>query len=666
MLKNQFIKVAALTLLLLLSPLSATAAKGTMTLNLKEADIMAIIATVSEMTGRNFIVDPRVKGKVTVISSKPMSSDEIYEVFLAILNVHGFAAIPGDSVIKIVPEANAKQDAVPMVTDKRPGKGNEFVTRIVEVENVSAAQLVPILRPLLPQQGHLAAYSATNVLIVSGLANNISRIVDLIKRVDFASESELELVPLQYASADEVAGILTKLHTSAKAQKNAPPDANDLVILADSRTNSIILKGDKSQRTQTKRLIIQLDTSSDIQGNTKVIYLHYASATELAKILGGLSNSLNSAVKGKPIQKSNNSPDQKLDIQADENTNALIIHGTPEQIQEVESVVRQLDIRRAQVMVKAIIAEISTDKSAEFGVNWAFDGSSGNNPVGLVDFNGTLSSVISATQGLSSPPAINGLSIVAGDLTGSNRYGALIRAIRGDSNSNILSTPTLMTLDNQEAEIVVGQNVPFVTGSYSSTGSTSTPSNPFQTIERKDVGITLKIKPQINEGDSIRLEVVQEVSSVSGASSSATDVVTNTRKITTTVMIDDGQIIALGGLIDNSLTESEQRVPGLGDIPVLGWLFSQKRTTKVKRDLTIFIHPRIIRDSAQGMALSSRKYNLFRAEQIASRENLSGLMHVEVPVVPDLQDLLSLPSPYNDEETLPRPLDKPPVEISAE
>ena len=639
---------AALVATLCLLWISVGWAKATLTLNLQEADINAVIATVSEMTGKNFIVDPRVKGKVTILSSKPMDSDEVYQVFLSILNVHGFAAIPGKNVIKIVPEANAKQDAVDTVDSKHPGEGDQFVTRIIPVENVSASQLVPILRPLLPQQGHLAAYPATNVLIASGTAANISRIVDLVRKVDYANEAEFELVALKHASAEEIARILSSLQQEEKKGGKASTVDESLTILADSRTNAVILKGDKSQRQQYRNIIERLDTPADGGGNTKVIYLRYASATDLVSVLGGVAQGIVNG-QGKAQAKGGNAA-ARLDIQADASTNALVINATPEVIKELESIIRQLDIRRAQVMVKAIIAEISSDKSAEFGLSWGYDGSSGGtSPVGLVDFNGNLAGLYSASNALSAPPALNGLSLIAGGMTsGGSRYGALIRAIKGDADSNILSTPTLVTLDNQEAEIVVGQNVPFVTGSYSSTGSSSTPSNPFQTIKREDVGLSLKIKPQINEGDSIRLEIKQEVSSLSAAATSATDLVTNKRSLSTTVMVDDGQILALGGLLDETLNESEQKVPGLGDIPILGWLFSHKRTTKVKRDLTIFLHPRIIRDGKQGMAISSRKYNLLRAQQIHSEELLSGLLDTDVPTVPELADFLELPPPYDE------------------
>lgn len=610
-------------------------AAGTMTLNLKDADIRAVIATVSEMTGKNFIVDPRVKGKVTVISSKAMDADEIYHVFLSILNIHGFATVPGKVAIKIVPEVNAKQGAVPTI--KRMRDDDQYVTRIIPVENVSAAQLVPVLRPLLPQQSHLAAYATTNILIVSSLASNISRIMSLVKQVDLASDSEFDVITLHHASADEVARILSSLTPGAgKGAQAVGPK-----ILADSRTNSIIVSGNKSERKGIKSIVERLDTPSGGSGSTKVIYLHYAKAKNIATILSGLSKSIVSKATAKGgVPKSAT----QVNIQADESTNALVISAAPDVVREIEAVIRQLDIRRAQVMVKMIIAEISADKSAEFGINWAAYSPNSNTPLGIIDLNGSLSSTIGSVAA-GQPPSVVGTMLGFGKINSIGEgFVALLQAIKGDADSNILATPTLVTLDNEEAEIIVGQNVPFVTGSY--TGTSSTPSNPFQTIKREDVGLSLKIKPQINEGDSIRMEITQEVSSVNLSAESATDVITNKRSLKTTVMIDDGQILALGGLLDETMSDSDRRVPILGDIPLLGWFFSYKKSSKVKRDLTMFLHPRIIRDGKQGMAIASRKYNLLRAEQLKINEEQLGLISGDAPIVPEMNDFLELPPPF--------------------
>jgi general secretion pathway protein D len=628
-----------------------------MTLNLKDADINTVIATVSEMTGKNFIVDPRVKGKVTVISSQPMEAEDIYQVFLTVLGVHGFAAVPGKSVIKIVPEVNAKQDAIPTVNRRSVVEGAQFVTRVITVNNVAAAQLVPILRPLLPQEAHLAAYAPTNVLIASATAANIERIVGLVDRIDLSSETEAELIPLQYASAGEIERILNSLQQDAA--KGAAVPADEVKIIADSRTNSVILSGDKSKRHQLKKIITQLDTPLQSNGNARVIYLRYAKATDLASVLSGVGKSIaeekgGAASKGRG--QAQGATGTLLNIQADEATNSLVINAAPEVVRDLEAVIRQLDVRRAQVMVKAVIAEVGADTEMQLGVMWGFDGSADGNPVGLIDFNNTLVGAAKAAQGLAEPPGLNGMTLAAGDFTdGAFNFAGLLRALGGNSNNNILSTPSLMTLDNQEAEIVVGQTVPFITGSYSSTGNgSSTPTNPFQTIERQDVGLSLKIKPQINEGNAIRMEITQEVSSISGSTVSASDLITNKRSVKTTVMVDDGQVLVLGGLMEDQLVESEQKVPLLGDIPLLGWLFRYQSNKKIKKDLMVFIHPRIVRDSGQGSALASEKYNYMRALQLNMREEGSRLMSSEsAPLLPEMKELMQLPPPYEEPMTLP-------------
>jgi general secretion pathway protein D len=639
--------VGGFTLSLLLTSNAVWA--ESMTLNLKDADINTVIATVSEMTGKNFIVDPRVKGKVTVISSHPMEAEDIYQVFLAVLNVHGFAAIPGKNVTKIVPEVNAKQDSIPTVTGRSVIEGGQFVTRVITVNNVAAAQLVPILRPLLPQEAHLAAYAPTNVLIASATAANIERLVGLVTRIDLSSETEAELIPMQYASAGEVERILNALQQDA-AKGGAGVPADEVKIIADSRTNSVILSGDKSKRNQLMKIIKQLDTPLQSNGNARVIYLRYAKATDLASVLSGVGKSIAEEQGGAANKgKAPGAAGSQLNIQADEATNALVINAAPEVIRDLEAVIRQLDVRRAQVMVKAVIAEVGADTAMELGVQWGFDGSAESNPVGLIDFNNTITGAAQAAQGLAAPPSLNGLTIGAGDFSsGAFNFAGLLRALGGDSNNNILSTPSLMTLDNQEAEIVVGQTVPFITGSYSSTGNGATPTNPFQTIQREDVGLSLKIKPQINEGNAIRMEITQEVSSISGSTVSASDLITNKRSVKTTVMVDDGQVLVLGGLIEEQLVESEQKVPLLGDIPLLGWLFRYQKNTKSKKDLMVFIHPRIVRDSGQSSALASEKYNYMRALQLNVREKGVRLMSTDSsPLLPEMQEFLQLPPPFD-------------------
>lgn len=609
------------------------------TLNFTDADIRTIIEAISKYTGKNFIVDPRVKGKVTIISQRPMDADQVYQVFLSILKVHGFAAIPGKDAIKVVPDVNAKQDAIDTVSGIRRSDGDELVTHIVEVKYVNASQLVPILRPLVPQRGHLAAVPSSNVIIISDSAANIARLSSIIRRIDTATGDEIEVIALQHASASELVRILGQLSSAdPKSAANAPK------VVADERTNSLLISGDKTARLNIKALIMHLDTPLEVGGNTRVVYLRNAVAKDLVPVLTGVSDSTTKGKKGAQ------QPGSQVVIQADENTNALVITAPPDVFRSLKAVISQLDVRRAQVMVEAVIAEVSSEASRELGVQWAVDGRDGNNAIGLVNF--SLGTPITAFANLEAPPTPIGFHVGVGDLTGTNKIAALISALSGDSQSNILSTPTLVTLDNEEAEIVVGQNVPFVTGSFTSTGGGSNPTNPFNTIQREDVGLTLRIKPQINEGDAIKLDVTQEVSSLA-ASSAAADVITNKRSIKTSVMVDDGQVIVLGGLIEDNLVETEQKVPGLGDIPLLGWLFRYQKTQKIKTNLMVFLHPTIMKDAKSLLRLTSEKYNFLRSKQLKMKEDGLRLLDDEMtPIMPEMQELMTLPPPY--EESLQR------------
>ena len=596
----------------------------TVTLNLKDADISALISTVAAVTDKNFIVDPRVKGKVTVISSRPMNNDEVYQVFLSILKVHGFAAVPSGEVIKIVPDVNAKQDGIPTASDGQPGRGDEMVTRVVQVDNVAAAQLVPILRPLIPQQGHLAAYPATNVLIISDRARNVERLVSIIRRIDQVSDSEIEIIPLQHASATEVVRVLTSLNRAAPAKGKVPGvAAGGQVLVADERTNSVLLGGDRATRLRMRAIISHLDTPLESGGNTDVVYLRYAVAADIVDTLMGVGKvEEQEAGQGK---RGGGSSRGSFDIQADEATNALVMTAPPDIMRTLKRVIGQLDIRRAQVLVEAIIAEVSDQTARELGVQWLFNGAQDSSgPVGVINFTNSGSLISDIINGAASVadggtfPAIVDNALLGFGRTNSNsfNYIGVLNAIASDANNNILSTPTLVTLDNEEAEIIVGENVPFLTGSFTSTGASDGATNPFQTIEREDVGLTLKIKPQINEGDAITMEIEQEVSNISGTATNAVDIVTNKRSIKTTVQLEDGELLVLGGLIDETIVESEQKVPLLGDIPFLGALFRYKRETGRKQNLLVFIRSTIIKDPEKARQLSLGKYNFMRDLQL--------------------------------------------------
>ena len=628
----------------------------TVTLNLKDADISALISTVAEVTDRNFIVDPRVKGKVTVISSRPMDSEEVYQVFLSILKVHGFAAVPSGEVIKIVPDVNAKQDGIPTATDTAPGRGDQMVTRVVQVDNVAAAQLVPILRPLVPQQGHLAAYPATNVLIISDRASNVERLLTIIRRIDQVSDSEIEVITLQHASATEVVRVLNSLNRAAPAAAKAPTRASSQVLVADERTNSVLLGGDRSSRLRMRAIISHLDTPLDAGGNTDVVYLHYAEATEIVDTLMGVGKIEEQETQAKGKGAGASSSRGSFDIQADEPTNALVITAPPDIMRTLKRVISQLDIRRAQVLVEAIIAEVGEDTARDLGVQWIFAGDTDNNrgPVGVINYSNSGSPIadvanaaIAGASGGTVPTLLDGALVGFGRF-GSNsfNYAAVLNALASDTNSNILSTPTLVTLDNEEAEIVIGENVPFVTGSFTSTGAGDSATNPFQTIQREDVGLTLKIKPQINEGDAMRLDIEQEVSSIADSVAGASDIVTNKRSIKTNVMVDDGQVVVLGGLIEEVVNESVQKVPLLGDIPYLGALFRSKTSDVRRTNLMVFIHPVILRDADTMNSYTNNKYNDIRVLQMEqNNDGVNMLPGKQQPVLPNIQDYMIMPGP---------------------
>ncbi len=618
------------------------------TLNFREADITELINIVSEVTQKAFVVDPRVKGKVTVISNKPMDSEQVYDVFLSILSVHGFTAIPTGAVIKIIPENLAKSQNTPVLSANDSLESDALITQIVQIKHVSAPQLIPLLRPLIRQQGHLVAYPANNTLVISDHGNNVERLLKIIHRIDKATDEGLEVIVLEEASAEEVVRILTTLEqansTANKHTKNTPK------IVADKRTNSVLINGDKPTRLRLRTLITHLDTPIKNNGNTQVIYLRYAQAKDLANILKGVSDSLGNSLKieGQPASR-----EIKTDIQADESTNSLVITAIPAMIQNLQDVIRQLDVRRAQVLVEAVIAEISSDTTRELGVQWLFSGTQGTIPAGFSNFDNTGTRIIdlaatayraNQNSNVTLPNIGAGAFLGLGQFDNSIlNFGVLLRALTADTNTNVLSTPSLLTLDNQEAEIVVGQNVPFVTGQYTGTGMTGNVSNPFQTIQREDIGIKLKVKPQINEGNAVKLEIEQEVSSISRSSIATSDIITNKRTIKTTVIVEDGKMVVLGGLIDEDLQQTVQKVPGLGDLPIIGGLFRSQSTKKVKRNLMVFLHPIIIRDAANDSLISSNKYSYMRIKQLEQKAQGLPLMSVdEFPVLPDLDDFLTL------------------------
>ncbi len=633
------------------------------TLNFQDADITTLIATVSELTGRNFVVDPRVKANVTVISATPMDTDGVYATFLSILQVHGFAAIPAGDVIKIVPEIIAKQEAGAAVSDGR--RYEDMVTQVIELKNVSSTQLVAILRPLVPQAGHLAAYAPANMLIISDRAANVKRMAQIIERMDQTGDSEIEVVVLENASAAEVVRVISGLNLGAEAKKT-DPSAQGVTVIADERTNSVLISGDRGERLRVRSIITHLDTPVEQAGGTQVIYLRYAKAEDLAQILEGYAQQVQAgegaataaraaAGAAAPSAAGGGGGFPGVRILPDPDTNALVITAPPKTMRAIKSVIEQLDIRRAQVLVEAIIAEVSANKASDLGIDFAaFDGED-IAAAGLLSLDPAAVATAIATD---NPAGLlrSGLNLAGGYSKDGKDFAFLLRALAGDGNTNILSTPTLITLDNEEAEIKVGQEVPFLTGSFTNTGA-GTPGavNPFQTIERRDVGLTLKITPQINEGNTVQLKIEQETSSISaggsGQTQQAADLITNKRTIITSVLVESGNTLVLGGLIDNNVTENETKVPILGDIPILGYLFKSTSVRNNKQNLMVFIRPVILRQDLEANYYTRRKYDFIRDKQLENIKDTSLLMR--------RKDKALLPESPQAAETAPG--GKPPV-----
>ncbi len=650
----------------------------TITPNYKDADIRQIIEAVSEVTGQNFIVDPRVKADVTMLSSTPMSPAAFYEAFLSILEVNGYVAVPSGDVTKIMPDANARQMAGAGLTDagqKRPR--DEFVTQVVEIQNVAAAQLVPVLRPLVVQAGHLAAYPPSNVLIISDRAANVSRILRIIHRIDQAGDDEIEVLPLENASATEVVRTITALN---QATGRTGEGGTPLGLVADERTNSLLISGDMDSRIRLRALITHLDTPLEEGGNTQVIYLRYADAEELSASLKEqatqqIQSQTGQAGGGAPAAGGGNNrlrPEDVI-IWADAATNALIITAPPEVMRTLRQVIAKLDIRRAQVLVEAIIAEVGLDKAAELGVSWVIDGSDDGNIVGITNFSSALNvrdvapgaaalaggdgdGDVGLGQALAAIP--NGMSLAGGRFGSSGtNWAVVVRALLGDATTNILSTPSIVTMDNEEAEIKVGQEVPFLTGQFTNTGAAQGSVNPFQTIQREDVGLTLKITPQINEGNAVVLDVDLEQSSLSGqiASALAVDLVTNQRSITQKVIIENGEILVLGGLVGDELIEIDEKVPLLGDLPLVGSLFRSQSASTTKRTLMVFLRPVILEDGVQAGIETNAKYRLMRDVLLEQGQDRSGILkNIERPGIPAYEENL----PASEGYVAPEPVEE--------
>jgi len=638
--------------------------------NFKGTEITEFVNIVGKNLKKTMIVDPNVRGKINVRSYDLLSEKQYYQFFLNVLEVYGYAAVEMDNnIVKIIRNKDAKTAAIPVVGNKSNIIGDEMVTRVVEVKNVTVRELVPLLRQLSDQAGggNVVNYDPANVIMLTGTASTVNRLVKIIERVDRAGDQDVEIIKLKYASAGEMVRIIEAMN-KPRGGKAGQPTFLIPKIVADDRSNSVIVSGEVKARERVARLVKRLDSELESNGNTRVYYLKYSKAEDLVKVLQGVSDSIASETTTAKT-KTRSSKKRDVSIEAHESTNALVITAQPDMLRSLEAVIRQLDVRRAQVLVEAIIVEVFESDGVSLGVQWY------NEAGGFTQFTNGPASISSVAAGVQAAegepgntvttidsngnpvtttnPSTDGdysiLAQVLGNVSGmmfgiaKNDWGAIVNAVSSDTNSNILATPSITTLDNEEAYFIVGQEVPIITGSQ--TGSNN--SNPFQTVDRQEVGIKLRVTPQVNEGNAVQLVIEQEVSSVSGTT--GVDISINKREIKTTVMAESGDTVVLGGLIDEDVQESVQKVPILGDIPIIGHLFKSTSNSTRKRNLMVFLRATIVRDSALMTEISESKYNYIRADQIRKHEEGLSLMSNEnMPILPQWQDNLTLPPSFNE------------------
>ena len=573
-------------------------------INMNNAEIRSVIQWVAEKTNKNFIIDPRVKGRISVLSNQPMSMDQAYQVFLTALDVYGFAAVESGNNVKIIPNAQARSSGLPIVeTFNDPDADNsELVLHVIKVNNISANEVVTILRPLVPQTGHLGAFPTSNSVIIADRANNINRLSKLVSYIDSTGDIDIEVIQLTHATADDVVSVLQPLLKTGAGK--AASDVTGINFATDARSNSILMTGNEDKRALVRDLIDSLDRPLQGSGNTKVVFLNYIDADEIKPILEGMTGSIQKDEKNIALT------DSGISIQASETNNALIITAPPSILESIETVITELDVKRSQVMIEAIIVEVTDSFSNTLEILW------GTSPTlsGGVSSANLLGSTTSALATSDNP----GAALVQSGLNwGFFRNGslrALLNAVASDNNNNVLSTPSIITIDNEEAEILVGSNVPFVTGSQASAATNT--SNPFRTIQREDIGITLKITPKVSKQRTITLAVEQEVESVREEQiSAAQDLITDKRSIKTNVLVDDGTILVLGGLIEDRTTRSQTKVPLLGDIPLLGRFFSSDTKSVRKQNLMVFIKTTIIDDLSLAEKKTRKSYNDIRNKQ---------------------------------------------------
>ena len=595
-------------------------------INLKNADIREFITQVSTITGTTFVVDPRVKGNVTVVSDRNLDTDAVYALFLSVLRVHGFGASRTGDVVRIVQSATVKQSGAP-VNDDDGSLTEEVVTRVISARNVAAAELVKILRPMIPQYGHIAAVPQANVVIISDHADNIGRLLTIIRQVDVADEDEVVVIALEQAWVGSVVAILEQVAPDQIGKSAEGPQR--VLVIGNDRNNTLVLRGKSAPIAEVRSLIEQLDQPATSSGSTRVFHLNHSDATRTAEILNGILI--------EPRGRGDNTKSENISIQADMSLNAIVVRADPSTMSEIQEILRQLDIRRAQVLIEAAIVEVSVDETSAIGIEAGVADAGGDSvPFASTTLNGIISSLlssISATVDDGKIDPVQGIASVSSPTLAVARldpdgvsFGAILNAIAINTSADLLSTPSILTLDNEQANILAGQTVPFRTGSFTSTNNGA--SNPFTTIQREDVGIELTVTPHIHDDSSIRLEVFQTVENVVNTGleigeAGFSDVVTNKRSIETTILADDRQTIVLGGLIQDDLRATRKKVPLLGSIPFLGRLFQNRSTTRTKRHLLVFLRPTIQRTREEVADTTERKYQGIWQVQIESRDSAS-------------------------------------------
>ena len=593
-------------------------------INLKNADIREFITQVSTITGTTFVVDPRVKGNVTVVSDRKLDTEAVYALFLSVLRVHGFGASRTGDVVRIVQSATVKQSGAP-VNDDGGSLSEQVVTRVISARNVAAADLVKILRPLIPQYGHIAAVPQANVVIISDHADNIGRLLTIIRQVDGADEDEVVVVTLEQACVGSVVEILEQVAPDQIGKSAAGPQR--VLVIGNDRNNTLVLRGKSAAIAEVRSLIEQLDQPATSSGSTRVFQLNHADATRTAEILNGILI--------EPRGRGDNTKSENISIQADISLNAIVVRADPGTMSEIQEILRQLDIRRAQVLIEAAIVEVSVDETRAIGIEAGVADAGGESvPFASTTLNGIISNLLSSisatvvdgkidpVQGIASVGSPT-LAVARLDPDGVS-FGAILNAIAINTSADLLSTPSILTLDNEQASILAGQTVPFRTGSFTSTNNGA--SNPFTTIQRQDIGIELTVTPHIHDDSSIRLEVSQTVENVINTGleigeAGFSDVVTNKRSIETTILADDRQTIVLGGLIQDDVRATRKKVPLLGSIPFLGRLFQNRSKTRTKVHLLVFLRPTIQRTREEVAETTERKYNGIWQVQIESRES---------------------------------------------